>query len=261
MALRVSHLCSNPKCGKPTAGPQQDSTKAMNIGVAAHITAASPDGPRYDNSLTPEQRRHPDNGIWACQSCGRLIDNDKQRYTVHMLRQWKKDAEARALERLERSGFPLNLLTELERLDDYLTVDEVAKKLGVEKEIVYRWGMTEKIRFAIIRHDPPNYDDVRYEKDEDGDEVKITTEYRTIVFINSKQRSALEIFYLRPEDVISVVRNKVEGRFIKVHRLYETLDLDPKHGKALLNCPITVAADDLIVTRQALDTFVEQNLL
>jgi hypothetical protein len=261
LALRVSHLCSNPKCRKPTAGPQQDSTKAMNIGVAAHITAASPDGPRYDNSLTPEQRRHPDNGIWACQSCGKLIDNDKQRYTVNMLRQWKKDAEARALERLEKSGLPLNLLTELERLDDYLTVGEVAKKLGVEKEIVYRWGMTDKIRFAIIRHDPPNYDDVRYEKDEDGDEVKITTEYRTIVFINSKQRSALEVFYLRPEDLISIVRNKVEGRFIKVHRLYETLDLDPKHSKALLNCAITVTADDLIITRQALDTFVEQNLL
>lgn len=261
LALRVSHLCSNPKCRKPTAGPQQDSTKAMNIGVAAHITAASPDGPRYDDTLTPDQRRHPDNGIWACQSCGKLIDNDKQRYTVDTLRQWKKGAEDRALERLEKSGFPLNLLTELERLDDYLTVTEVAKKLGVDKEIIYRWGMTDKIRFAIIRHDPPNYDDVRYEKDENGDEVKITTEYRTIVFVGSKQRSALEIFYLRPEDVASVVRNKVEGRFIKVHRLYGTLDLDPKHGKALLNCPVTVTDDDLIITREALDTFVEQNLL
>jgi hypothetical protein len=229
--------------------------------VAAHITAAASDGPRYDVRLTPEQRRHPDNGIWACQSCGKLIDNDKQRFTVEILRQWKKDAEARALERLEKSGLPLNLLTELERLDEYQTVTEVAKKLSVDKETIYRWGMTDKIRFATIRHEPPNYDEVRYEKDENGDEVTVTTEYRTRVFIGSKQKSALEIFYLRPEDVVSVVRNKVEGRFIKVHRLYESLDLNPKRARALLNCPITVTADDLIITREALDMFVEQNLL
>jgi hypothetical protein len=261
LAVRVCYVCSNPKCRKPTAGPQQDSIKAINIGVAAHITAASPDGPRYDVKLTPEQRRHPDNGIWACQSCGKLIDNDRERYTVETLLQWKKDAEARALERLERSGLPLNLLTELERLDEYQTVTEVARKLGVDNETIYRWGMTDKIRFAIIRHEPPNYDEVRYEKDENGDEVKVTTEYRTIVFIGSKQKSPLEIFYIRPEDVVSVVRNRVEGRFMKVHRLYETLDLNPKHGRGLLNCPMTVAADDLIVTREALDTFVERNLL
>lgn len=261
LALRVSYLCSNPKCRKPTAGPQHDSTKAINIGVAAHITAAASDGPRYDARLTPEQRRHPENGIWACQSCGKLIDNDKQRFTVETLRQWKKDAEARALERLEKSGLPLNLLTELERLDEYQTVTEVAKKLGVDKETIYRWGMTDKIRFAIIRHEPPNYDEVRYEKDENGEGVTVTTEYRTIVFIGSKQKAPLEIFYLRPEDVVSVVQNKVAGRLIKVHRLYETLDLNPKRGRALLNCPITVTADDFIITREALDTFVEQNLL
>jgi hypothetical protein len=57
--------------------------------------------------------------------------------------------------------------------------------------------------------------------------TNVTTEYPTIGFIGSKQKSDLEIFYLRPEDVVSVVRNKVEDRFIKVHRLYDTLDLNP----------------------------------
>src|SRR6266545_1432058 len=82
LALRVGYLCSNPNCRNPTTGPQQESTKAINIGVAAHVTAAAPDGPRYDVNLTPEQRRHADNGIWTCQSCGKLIDNDRERYTV-----------------------------------------------------------------------------------------------------------------------------------------------------------------------------------
>jgi tetratricopeptide (TPR) repeat protein len=74
----------------------------ISIGVAAHITAASPGGPRYDANLTPEQRSHPDNGIWLCQSCAKLIDNDPERYTVAVLREWKVSAEERALKEIER---------------------------------------------------------------------------------------------------------------------------------------------------------------
>lgn len=260
LALRVGYLCSNPKCRKATTGPQQDPTKAINIGVAAHITAAAPGGPRYDATLTPEQRRYAGNGIWACQSCGKLIDNDKKRYTTETLVQWKQEAEAEALERLEKSGFPLNLFTELERLDEYNTVPEVAAKLGVKDETIYRWGMTDKIRFAIIRHDPANYDDIRYETDEDGDEITVTTEYRTIVLVGSKHKRPIEVFYLKPEDIVSIVRNKIEARMIRIHRLFETMDLNPKQGKLLVNCPIAVTRDDLIVTREAFDAFVEENL-
>jgi hypothetical protein len=52
LAKRVGYRCSNPGCRKPTSGPQEDPSKAVNVGVAAHITAASPNGPRYDPSLT-----------------------------------------------------------------------------------------------------------------------------------------------------------------------------------------------------------------
>jgi hypothetical protein len=43
LAKRVGYLCSNPKCQQPTSGPQEDPSKAVNIGVACHITAASPE--------------------------------------------------------------------------------------------------------------------------------------------------------------------------------------------------------------------------
>tara|TARA_B100000929_G_scaffold5347_1_gene4503 strand:+ start:517 stop:705 length:189 start_codon:yes stop_codon:yes gene_type:complete len=45
LAKRVGLLCSNPKCKKPTSGPNSDQNKSTNIGVAAHITAASVGGP------------------------------------------------------------------------------------------------------------------------------------------------------------------------------------------------------------------------
>ena len=97
LAARVGNLCSNPACHALTSGPQVDPTKSLNVGVAAHLTAASPGGPRYDPALSPEERQHADNGIWLCQNCGKLVDNDPARYTESVLRQWKAEAEAEAL--------------------------------------------------------------------------------------------------------------------------------------------------------------------
>lgn len=106
LAKRVRHECSNPDCRKPTSGPQEDPLKAINIGVASHISAASPNGPRFDASLGPEQRAAIDNGIWLCQNCGKLVDNDAIRYPVELLRSWKTLAEYRAARALEESRRP-----------------------------------------------------------------------------------------------------------------------------------------------------------
>src|ERR1044071_8555018 len=100
VAARVGYGCSSPTCRAPTSGPQVDSSKSLNVGVASHITAASPGGPRYDPALTPEERRHADNAIWLCQTCGKLVDNDKLRFTEEELRRWKREAEGEALLRV-----------------------------------------------------------------------------------------------------------------------------------------------------------------
>lgn len=101
LAKRVGYRCSNPGCRQPTSGPQEDQSKVVNVGVASHITAASADGPRYDPSLTPEQRKAPANGIWLCQKCGKLVDNDPIRYTVENLLEWKRTAEETAIREIE----------------------------------------------------------------------------------------------------------------------------------------------------------------
>lgn len=103
IAARVGNLCSNPSCRAPTSGPQSDSTKALNIGVAAHITAASEGGPRYNRSLSPEERRRSDNAIWLCQNCAKLVDNDAARFSEEMLRRWKQEAENEAKERIGKT--------------------------------------------------------------------------------------------------------------------------------------------------------------
>ena len=96
VAARVSWRCSNPGCRRPTSGPQIDSAKSINLGVGAHITAASPNGPRYNSPLRLQQRKHPDNAIWLCQSCGKLVDNDPARFSEEVLQDWKTRSEAEA---------------------------------------------------------------------------------------------------------------------------------------------------------------------
>ena len=92
LAQRVGHRCSNPECMRATSGPAQDEDGYINVGIAAHITAASPGGPRYDASLTAATRRSASNGIWLCQVCAKLIDSDILRFPADTLRKWKQDA-------------------------------------------------------------------------------------------------------------------------------------------------------------------------
>lgn len=111
LAKRVGVRCSNPACRKSTAGPRAESDRSVNIGVAAHITAASPGGPRFDSTLTHEQRQDADNGIWLCQNCAKLVDNDTTKYDTEILRNWKRTAETLALAAVE--GESLSQPTEM----------------------------------------------------------------------------------------------------------------------------------------------------
>ena len=104
LANRVGRRCSNPNCRKLTCGANSDPEKVTNIGVAAHICAAARGGPRYDASMTPEERKSFENGIWLCQSCSKLIDTDINRYPREMLQNWKKSAEQAAIEEVETTS-------------------------------------------------------------------------------------------------------------------------------------------------------------
>jgi hypothetical protein len=101
LAKRVGGRCSNPGCRQATTGPKTNPGGSINIGVAAHITAAAPGGARHDPSLSAEQRRSIENGIWLCQNCGKLVDSDSTAYSVALLRTWKTRAEENAKADLE----------------------------------------------------------------------------------------------------------------------------------------------------------------
>lgn len=92
LAKRVGYLCSNPDCKKHTIGPHQQPDKSTSIGVAAHITAASPGGARYDDNISEIDRKSIENGIWLCSNCSTLIDKDPEKYPKELLIKWKENA-------------------------------------------------------------------------------------------------------------------------------------------------------------------------
>ena len=115
LAKRVGMRCSNPTCRAPTSGPDFQHG-VTNTGVAAHICAASPGGPRFEDGQTSEERSSFSNGIWLCQICAKLIDDDELRYPKATLLSWRDTSEKIAA--LEVQGFQVRLanrFTEMER--------------------------------------------------------------------------------------------------------------------------------------------------
>ena len=91
---RVGLRCSNPDCRVPTIAPSN------NIGQAAHICAASSGGPRYDKSMTTEERKSINNAIWLCANHATEIDRNPDAFPVELLYRWKQEAEELATKEL-----------------------------------------------------------------------------------------------------------------------------------------------------------------
>lgn len=56
--------------------------------------------------MSPEERRHANNGVWLCQNCAKLVDNDPIRFPLTLLREWKAGAEREALSWIGKSAGP-----------------------------------------------------------------------------------------------------------------------------------------------------------
>lgn len=137
---RVAHRCSNPECRVPTVAPGFGATGVVRGGDAAHITAASPEGPRYDESLSAIERSSIENGIWLCVVCARKIDHNRDAYPVELLRGWKVSAETAAMQEFGKpplSDAHLHTQTQmLIKQQDQVQREILAKLNSIQTDIV-----------------------------------------------------------------------------------------------------------------------------
>lgn len=117
LAKAVNYRCSNPDCQVlTTTAKSNDHNNITNIGQAAHITAASKGGPRYDESLSPKDRASISNGIWLCSNCASLIDREPEKYTGELLKEWKEKSCEDTRSNLGKKQNPENQ-NKLEKID------------------------------------------------------------------------------------------------------------------------------------------------
>jgi len=94
LAERAGYMCS--LCGKLTIGPSKESDESISLsGEAAHIHSANPGGRRYNQNMTPEERRHISNGIWLCRNHHKTVDSDESEYSAPFLISIRRNHEKR----------------------------------------------------------------------------------------------------------------------------------------------------------------------
>jgi hypothetical protein len=154
LAMRASYICSNPKCRTLTLGPSEaDLENIISVGVAAHITAAAPGGPRYDSTLTPAQRSSIENGIFLCPTCASTIDKNGGRdFPVELLRKWKSEHEEWVRGNLNKS---VNSLVKSRAPLLEVCFDDGSTRLEVQKIRSSKKGKDEKrgLSDLIVRLD------------------------------------------------------------------------------------------------------------
>ncbi|MDW3197469.1 MAG: hypothetical protein R8G66_34145 [Cytophagales bacterium] len=158
-----------------TIGPSAEAPDSVNnIGEAAHITAAAPGGPRYDATLTAEQRKDISNGIWLCGTHARMIDRDVVTWTVAHLQEVKRRHEEIVLETIgipqERHSFKATIKKQSSSITPkefaYLTVGEMAKHYrSILSPIIQDKDLSDLSKLGVLLcgspigdHQPANYE-------------------------------------------------------------------------------------------------------
>ena len=86
---KSSNQCALPKCEAPII------VNDIPVGEICHIRARRKKGPRYDPSLTAQDRDAYSNLLLLCRTCHKLIDSDPGTYTSELLSEIKQMHEAK----------------------------------------------------------------------------------------------------------------------------------------------------------------------
>ncbi len=98
---------------------ERDGLNPSPIAEMAHIAGLNPDSARYDPNMTDDERNSVENIILLCPTCHKIVDKDKEKYTVSKLKGIKKEHEEWVDEQLT-SHMPQVTFAELEVITKYI---------------------------------------------------------------------------------------------------------------------------------------------
>lgn len=149
-------ICSFPGCNTKLV----DSVSGALLGEMCHINAASSGGPRFDPSLSEEERSEDDNLIILCPTHHSLIDQDAETFTAAKLRAFKAAHEATVaaiLSSIEAAPIRESQTTDLARQVASESVD-FAIVVALPKEFeALRSHFPELARVVATGHDTRSY--------------------------------------------------------------------------------------------------------
>lgn len=150
-------------CRAPTYGPRDIDYKSINVGQAAHITAAASGGPRFDPNMSPQRRSSALNGMWLCGNCHHIIDTNVKEYPVEKLLKIKRDAEADAREALgvaaiektvSHDSSPIVVATSANAVMEIRKVKTQLKDMIQAKSKTHPNDLLEKLKYIDVINDP-----------------------------------------------------------------------------------------------------------
>jgi 5-methylcytosine-specific restriction endonuclease McrA len=91
----AKNTCSNPDCRRTLVIAGKKSNTYGQLGKIAHIRGAEPTSPRYDETMSDDQRRAFENLILLCSECHDRVDDVELQddYPVDLLTSWKTEHE------------------------------------------------------------------------------------------------------------------------------------------------------------------------
>jgi hypothetical protein len=133
---RSGDKCAYPNCGlELTMDPQHPQDRPKATGKVAHIAAASPGGPRYDETMSPAERGSADNLIYLCGPHHDAIDAQLEYHTREFLLEAKRVHE-QAVRRAVRSVMGDVTYEELEVVCKVIAnAPALPQQLGIDRAV------------------------------------------------------------------------------------------------------------------------------
>ncbi len=121
------NTCAHPECSNKMI--ESDTV----VGEVCHIEAANK-GARYNANASDDELRDFNNLLLMCERHHKIIDADEEKYTITLLKQWKKEHE----EKYANGEFPISddlVNSTIQKIENLYAVEQKAEKFNVS--IIY----------------------------------------------------------------------------------------------------------------------------